>query len=308
MRVKNWDYVQELALMFKSIEDYKKRLIYNPNKNVHGVNILINEQTEIINEIITKSVPFIYFVAGNLLNRGGHLIRVNGRDVKLSLKGINTTVDDLVSEGAIGIKKRIKKFNPEAGRISTYLSLISSVEMYKQGLNKSGIVYLPHDVIRKLRFLKSNYEKNYEIVDVLADNLNISSESAAIVNASYSNHFSEIDGPVSQYKKNSGKPESSTSYGEVFLEDDRDDNNLYKKTESNELCNKLNRIISELDNTRQRKIMELRFPLNGGKRHTLEEIGEVFNVTRARIEQIEKYVLRKIKPKAIREGLRDYHN
>lgn len=46
---------------------------------------------------------------------------------------------------------------------------------------------------------------------------------------------------------------------------------------------------------RERKIIEMRFGLNDGIGHTLEEVGQEFGVTRERIRQIEAKVLQKMK-------------
>lgn len=46
---------------------------------------------------------------------------------------------------------------------------------------------------------------------------------------------------------------------------------------------------------KERKVIILRLGLNGNREHTLEEIGQVFNVTRERIRQIEAKALEKLR-------------
>jgi RNA polymerase primary sigma factor len=46
---------------------------------------------------------------------------------------------------------------------------------------------------------------------------------------------------------------------------------------------------------RERKILEMRFGLNGGRSHTLEEVGIEFDVTRERIRQIESKAIAKLR-------------
>ena len=48
-------------------------------------------------------------------------------------------------------------------------------------------------------------------------------------------------------------------------------------------------------NDREREVLEMRFGLNDGKDHTLEEVGKNFGVTRERIRQIEAKALRKLR-------------
>jgi RNA polymerase primary sigma factor len=57
---------------------------------------------------------------------------------------------------------------------------------------------------------------------------------------------------------------------------------------------------------RERQVLELRFGLVDGKDHTLEEVGQYFNVTRERIRQIESKALRKLRHPTRSRHLRDF--
>ena len=57
---------------------------------------------------------------------------------------------------------------------------------------------------------------------------------------------------------------------------------------------------------REREVLEMRFGLNDGKDHTLEEVGKSFGVTRERIRQIEAKALRKLRHPSRSRSLRDY--
>jgi len=57
---------------------------------------------------------------------------------------------------------------------------------------------------------------------------------------------------------------------------------------------------------REREVLELRYGLNDGKDHTLEEVGQHFSVTRERIRQIEAKALRKLRHPTRSRDLRDY--
>ena len=56
---------------------------------------------------------------------------------------------------------------------------------------------------------------------------------------------------------------------------------------------------------RERKVIELRFGLNGEPPCTLEEVGRAFGVTRERIRQIENNTLKKLESLPEAQGLRD---
>jgi RNA polymerase primary sigma factor len=64
-------------------------------------------------------------------------------------------------------------------------------------------------------------------------------------------------------------------------------------------------LIDTLRNAREQRVLRLRLGI-GGRRHTLQEIGEQFKVTRERIRQIEAKALRKLQHPSRTRKLRDY--
>jgi len=58
--------------------------------------------------------------------------------------------------------------------------------------------------------------------------------------------------------------------------------------------------------SRERDVLRLRFGLEDGRARTLEEVGQVFGVTRERIRQIEAKALRKLRQPSRSKKLRDY--
>jgi RNA polymerase primary sigma factor len=57
---------------------------------------------------------------------------------------------------------------------------------------------------------------------------------------------------------------------------------------------------------REAKILTLRYGLGGARKHTLKELGEIFDITRERIRQIQKGALRKLRHPNVRRKLRNY--
>jgi RNA polymerase primary sigma factor len=66
----------------------------------------------------------------------------------------------------------------------------------------------------------------------------------------------------------------------------------------------LEKILSQLSQ-RERRVLELRYGLNGEHPRTLDEVGRAFNVTRERIRQIENQSLKKLRALAESQKLRD---
>ena len=73
------------------------------------------------------------------------------------------------------------------------------------------------------------------------------------------------------------------------------------------LKEQINQVLSTLTD-REEKVLRLRFGLEDGRSRTLEEVGQMFNVTRERIRQIEAKALRKLRHPSRCKRLRDFLN
>ena len=80
-------------------------------------------------------------------------------------------------------------------------------------------------------------------------------------------------------------------FGE-FIEDHREDDPLYDVNQQS-LKTRIADVLSEL-NYREREILRLRYGLVDGYAYTLEEVGQIFSVTRERVRQIEAKAVRKL--------------
>ena len=80
-------------------------------------------------------------------------------------------------------------------------------------------------------------------------------------------------------------------FGE-FIEDHREDDPLYDVNQQS-LKSRIADVLAEL-NYREREILRLRYGLVDGYAYTLEEVGQIFSVTRERVRQIEAKAVRKL--------------
>ena len=100
-----------------------------------------------------------------------------------------------------------------------------------------------------------------------------------------------------------GGDDDSTQLGD-FIEDESVEEPI--DAASKELLREQVRNVLGFLTERERSVIEMRFGLNDGKDHTLEEVGRAFGVTRERIRQIEAKALRKLRHPSRSKALRDY--
>lgn len=89
-----------------------------------------------------------------------------------------------------------------------------------------------------------------------------------------------------------------------FIEDDQIETPVQVTTHTM-LREELKDVLGSLT-PREQKVLELRFGLNDGRSRTLEEVGNVFDVTRERIRQIEAKALRKLRHPSRSKKLKDF--
>ena len=74
---------------------------------------------------------------------------------------------------------------------------------------------------------------------------------------------------------------------------------------STKINSSIDEILNSIEHDREREIIARRFGLNGS-RETLEQIGELLNITRERVRQIEAQALTRLRHPSVRRKLRDY--
>jgi RNA polymerase primary sigma factor len=197
---------------------------------------------------------------------------------------------DVVSEGNIGLMKAVDRFDPSKGaKLSTYAAWWIRQSIKRALSNQSKTIRLPvhlGDKISKMRrvALQMSEELGREPTnDELGEEIGIASGKVSQLKTT-SIRPASLDAPISD--------DNLTEFGESV--GDEEARTPFELLRDKDLHNEVGGLLEVL-NDREKKIITQRFGFNGGKRKTLEEVGEKLGVTRERIRQLQNIALSKLR-------------
>lgn len=234
-----------------------------------------------------------------------HLIKANIRlvvNIAKKYRRYSSSFLDLIQAGNVGLIRAVDKFDYTMGnRFSTYATWWIRRSVLRHLNQKERTIRLPNYLSTKIR-------KIHRVRKELMTKLSRTPTNEEI--------GEKVDMPAKEVERLLGYAQRSISLDQPIGEDGDSDLQSYieNKNAPNPFTEVRQNLLTEdvltaLDDLtdREAKILTLRFGLNGSRKHTLKELGEIFGITRERIRQIQKGALRKLRRPNIRQKLRNYY-
>ncbi|HEX7241486.1 MAG TPA: RNA polymerase sigma factor RpoD/SigA [Longimicrobiaceae bacterium] len=269
-----------------SLDQYLKevsthRLLTGPEEIALGKRAQTGDE-DAIQELVRANLRFVISVAKKYQNRG-------------------VSLSDLIQEGNVGLVTAARKFDPEQGvKFISYAVWWIRQAILSALANQGRAVRVPLNrasdlakIFRERERLKQELRRD-PTPQELSEATGLSPE---IVESLQTLNAAEIrlDAPIGD-SEDSQLMERFISEEAIVTEDE---------VEERLLSERIDRALDTLQ-PRDAKVLKLYFGLEGGREHTLEEIGDILGVTRERIRQLRDRALKRLREGEMGEALASF--
>jgi len=238
---------------------------------------------EALNKLILSNIKFVVSMANRYKNTG-------------------VSLSDLINQGNLGLVEAAKRFDPDKGvKFISYAVWWIRQAMIQLLAEQSGTVKLPikqASLLYKINEAIETLSKKYHrepTSEEISEYLNIPKENIENILMVSKNYLS-FESPI---KDGEDRTFLDLMESKTIKVEDEVINHTLKDT--------LQTLIQELDE-REANILKMRYGLDGENPMTLEEVGNILNISRERVRQIESRALSKLRKKAVKKRLQDYLN